>query len=189
MKVCTVCQQEKALERFSPNAGCVGGRSTQCKDCQAARKRAARLANPDAVRAQERASIEKRREAKRGACREWYVRNREARLATEKARYARDSDRIKTVNQEYRRNNKEKVYAWNGTRRAVLRNACPPWVDKDQISAFYDLAADLTSETGVRYHVDHVIPLAGKTVCGLHVPANLQVIPAAANLAKGARWI
>jgi hypothetical protein len=41
--------------------------------------------------------------------------------------------------------------------------------------------------TGFEWHVDHVLPLAGKDVCGLHVWSNLRVIPKIENLRKGAK--
>jgi hypothetical protein len=52
------------------------------------------------------------------------------------------------------------------------------------VADLYWLAKDLEKVSGEEYHVDHIIPLAGKDVCGLHVPWNLQVLPADVNMSK-----
>jgi hypothetical protein len=62
--------------------------------------------------------------------------------------------------------------------------AMPGWADKEAIERFYVEAREMTIRTGVKHQVDHVIPLKHKLVCGLHVPANLQVITATENLRK-----
>lgn len=69
-----------------------------------------------------------------------------------------------------------------------VAHATPSWADQDAILAIYDDAARLTIETGEKHHVDHVIPLHGKNVCGLHVAENLEAIPARENVRKGNRW-
>jgi hypothetical protein len=72
--------------------------------------------------------------------------------------------------------------------RACKIQATPDWLGKeylDDIKEFYWLAKDLQTITGELYHVDHIVPLQGETVCGLHVPWNLQVLPADINLSKG----
>ena len=65
-----------------------------------------------------------------------------------------------------------------------LANATPQWADLDAIDAIY-LEAASRRATGEDVHVDHVLPLRGKTVCGLHVHTNLAIIPASENLSKG----
>ncbi|MGP8437137.1 hypothetical protein ACT2FY_13160 [Paraburkholderia fungorum] len=70
-------------------------------------------------------------------------------------------------------------------RRARERRATPPWVDKTKIRAIYAEAERLTRETGEQYVVDHIVPLAGKLVCGLHVDWNLQITHWLPNARKG----
>lgn len=66
--------------------------------------------------------------------------------------------------------------------RAV--QATPPWMWKlygKQIDVIYNRCASISEKTGIPHHVDHIYPLAGKTSSGLHVPWNLQIIPASMN--------
>lgn len=78
--------------------------------------------------------------------------------------------------------------AHTAKRRTAEINATPPWVDVAAIVQVYVKAQQMTRETGVPYHVDHIVPLINKKVCGLHVPWNLQPIPAAENLAKSNKF-
>ena len=72
-------------------------------------------------------------------------------------------------------------------RRASKLSATPAWLTGPQIAHIkrtYKLSHLMEDITGTKYHVDHIVPLKGKKVCGLHVPWNLQVIPAEDNLKK-----
>lgn len=104
-----------------------------------------------------------------------------------KAWVQRNPEKRKQVASEYSKRNPEKVLANVNARRARLLSACPTWVDLQDIHKLYELRRQLTIDSGVLHHVDHIIPLRGKNVCGLHVPWNLRVIPAADNFRKGAR--
>jgi 5-methylcytosine-specific restriction endonuclease McrA len=73
-------------------------------------------------------------------------------------------------------------------RRASKLKATPKWLSKSQLEAIkckYSLAGMFTKNSGIDYVVDHIVPLRGKTVCGLHVPWNLQIITAKDNWKKG----
>mgnify|MGYP006921349758 CR=1 FL=1 len=74
------------------------------------------------------------------------------------------------------------------TRWALRVLATPPWADRDAIARLYHEAKAVSRRTGVRHHVDHVIPLQGATVTGLHVETNLRVIPARENHRKSNRF-
>lgn len=87
--------------------------------------------------------------------------------------------------------NPHKVAAHAAKRRASLQQRTPAWLTDDDhwmIEQAYDIAAKRTEVTGIEWHVDHKIPLKGRRVSGLHVPMNLQVIPAIVNMRKHNIW-
>lgn len=129
----------------------------RCTDCHRAEVRAKYSANPLADNKRNRA---------------WREANRD-----------RDRDQKITWVQE----NREKVRASVSARKAHKLRATPPWADLEAIGLVYAEAEGLTLETGVLHHVDHIVPLRSKLVCGLHIAANLQPLPASDNLAKGNR--
>ena len=75
--------------------------------------------------------------------------------------------------------------------RKMKGKRVPDWLTSSDILAMkciYQVAAMRNASSDIRWSVDHIIPLNGKTVCGLHVPSNLQVIPLKKNLSKGRRY-
>lgn len=74
--------------------------------------------------------------------------------------------------------------AASSKRRASEIMATPKWADLEKISAVYKECELLNLSTGIVHHVDHIIPLRGETICGLHVHWNLKPIPATENLQK-----
>ena len=96
-------------------------------------------------------------------------------------------EKAKAKASKYRKTHKEKVNARNTKRRADKLNRTPSWLTEDDlwiIKEFYDMAILRTKATNIKHHVDHIIPLKGKNVSGLHVPNNLQVITASENVRK-----
>jgi len=95
----------------------------------------------------------------------------------------------KEAKRNWKLNNVGKVRADTIKRRVSKLQRTPPWLNAAQnaeIESIYNYCAALRS-VGLNYHVDHIVPLQGKTVSGLHVPWNLQVIPANDNLRKANR--
>ena len=110
----------------------------------------------------------------------------------EKIEYGRVYYQInKQSRQQYQKQNKGRINARNAKRRAAQMCRTPLWLsneEKEQIKHLYEYASTLSGTTGMNYHVDHIIPLQGEIVSGLHVLNNLRVIPAALNISKGNRY-
>lgn len=132
-----------------------------------------------------------------------YLKNAEKYLEWARAFRARDPERYLASKRAYAKANPEltrstkagwkkrnlaKVNADTAYRRAVKHRATPVWADLEKIATFYAEAARLTRETGTEHHVDHVVPLRSKLVCGLHNEFNLQVLPGRDNQSKSNRY-
>jgi hypothetical protein len=144
------------------------------------------------------------KENQKRIAKEWYERNKE--LTKERAR-ARDlanpeqaaarktkwrqenREHHNATNRNWNVNNKPLKAALEGKRRSAQLQRTPVW-DKDThlIVAKYQLANMLTRETGEPHHVDHIIPLQGKNVSGLHVFSNLRVILGEDNVKKSNKY-
>lgn len=72
-------------------------------------------------------------------------------------------------------------------RKRMMAKATPRWADIDKMRAVYRMARQMTVLTGVPHHVDHIVPVNSKLVCGLHCEGNLQVLMAVDNLSKSNR--
>lgn len=158
VKVCKTCKVEKSTEEFykQTTRGVYGVRGT-CKLCDNYKKKEYRDSIGDLLLARKKAE---------------YARNRDARLEQKR---------------KYRQENKGRINALVTARKKIVRQRTPSWVSSDEkwlIKEVYDLAALRSSVLGFDWHVDHVLPLQGKTVSGLHILGNLQVIPAIENIRK-----
>lgn len=132
----------------------------------------------------------------------WRERTKEARKGKRDAYFSARVDQKKKYDEQYRAIHGSRLkemqltyYAANKPAyiaRVVKRNAQklkahPKWANDFFIEEAYRLAALRTKMLGFKWHVDHIVPLQSKFVCGLHVENNLRVIPGAENLGKGNR--
>jgi hypothetical protein len=120
----------------------------------------------------------------------WDLDNRQSLAAKQKISRAKKRDYYLAKQKEYRTKNRAKRTALENKRRAAKLQRTPKWLTKQhflQMDLFYEAANSLTKELGIRFEVDHIVPLLGKNSSGLHVPWNLQVITKAENMSKGNR--
>jgi 5-methylcytosine-specific restriction endonuclease McrA len=125
-----------------------------------------------------------RSEAGKNAKKQYYAKNRDMVIARAQARPDQDK---RQYQQRYQKANPELYKVNTSFRRRRFREATPKWLSPEQkleIKLQYRLAIELSRRTKIRYVVDHVVPLQGETVCGLHVPWNLEVITQEQNLKK-----
>jgi hypothetical protein len=98
--------------------------------------------------------------------------------------YQKNKDKERLNSFEWSKNNLDKKRAYRAKRRSAILCATPVWAKDSEIKKIYAEANFLSKVTGIKYEVDHVIPLQGKNVCGLHVQNNLRVIKMIDNRKK-----
>jgi len=168
-KKCTVCKAEKPLEQFHRKKGARLGRYSQCKPCckviqDKIRKESTTLKERSKAYAKTYAT--KHHAKKLEAQRKWRQANKE---------------KQNKLIAKWKKLNAHKSRHYTNQRRARKLQAIPPWFEKEKVDLVYKKA----KEWG--FVVDHVIPLLGKNVCGLHCWANLQLLDAELNGKKGNR--
>lgn len=92
--------------------------------------------------------------------------------------------------ENWRKNNPDKNTAKSNKYRCNKLNATPKWLTEQhfkEMQEWYTLAKELQWLSVEKLQVDHIVPLKGKYVCGLHVPWNLQILPKSVNISKGNR--
>jgi hypothetical protein len=101
--------------------------------------------------------------------------------------YKKNIEKYKKYNKQYCKENSDKINAKASKRRASKLQRTPTWASQSEIIMWYEVA-EVLSRSGVKFHVDHVVPLQGKTVSGFHVENNMQILPAYINISKHNQW-
>jgi hypothetical protein len=137
----------------------------------------------------ERRKEKPKTEAAKAAGKRYYEKNRQSVIARAAARPAEEKRRNRA---EYKDRNVDVVRADTSVRKRRHREATPKWLtpaERLQMRDLYVQARKMTELTRERYVVDHIVPLRGESVCGLHVPWNLRVITQEENLKKSNKHV
>lgn len=172
--------------------------SGSCVECAKEHTRNSRKASPERVREHAKKSWERIKTnpellAKKLASDAAYRKRNKAKVrAGEYAWREKNPERVAIHKQTAKGKYKVQKNANTALRRASIRMRTPKWLSADDFWVFeqaYELAQIRAKLFGFGWHVDHIVPLQGKMVSGLHVPWNIQVIPGALNIKKGNRLI
>jgi hypothetical protein len=118
---------------------------------------------------------------------DYYRKNKDELIVKQAQWREQNRDISREASKNWATKNPEKRLANNAKRRAARIQRTPHWLTNEQLSTieyFYTEAKRLWETTGIKHHVDHIIPLQGKNVSGLHVPENLQILSATENCRK-----
>jgi hypothetical protein len=99
----------------------------------------------------------------------------------------RKKEAIREYQEQYRKTHVAEHTAAASKYKASKLKAVPAWFEKEAIEAMYKATTARSKSEGVKYHVDHIIPLQSKFVCGLHCLANFEIVLWNENLTKGNR--
>lgn len=189
LKLCSVCGVEKPFDEFYKRENSPDGVRNDCKSCNKTRSLRNHYADRENKNKKKRDAHHLKVVNNPNFYAELYAEKKDYILSKSAESYKRDKERTKARVKKWAENNRGKSNAIKKAYKAAKSRACPSWTrnNKDlraKMDEIYELAFRMSVETGVKHHVDHIIPLRGRTVSGLHVPWNLQVLPGSENCSK-----
>jgi hypothetical protein len=167
MRECPTCKEYKNKSEYYPKDFCTLGKS--CKECRQKYAQKYYLKNKEKIKFRAETWRKENKERWNELGRKWRKDNPLKSSESMRKSYEKNITKhtIKSL-----------------CKRAHKKQATPSWSNHFFISEIYKLAILRTKITGIKWHVDHVVPIKSKLVCGLHVEDNLMVIPAVQNLKK-----
>ena len=203
---CTCCGESKPLELFPKLKVGKHSRNPHCKVCQSEYRKTKKEYNDSYKkkwyemhgqrlkdkRRNERNSLTKEeKQAYLDYLKKYREENKDEISEVKKKHYRNNKEKTSARSKEWLKANPEKHLAYSATRRAAKLQRTPSWLtekDSADIEDFYYLAKAMSQATGVKYVVDHIIPLQGKLVSGFHHLGNLQILTESENASKGNKY-
>jgi hypothetical protein len=175
MKKCTKCSVSKELDQFTKDKAKKDGIYSSCKQCRSA------YIKTDKSRSRDRARYSKRADKLKKYLKQIYLEKTEE-IKTRVSKYrALNPEKHRKASLNWQKNNQKRANSNHAKYKAQKILRTPKWLSYAhlaQIRHIYESCPD-------GYHVDHIIPLRGKEVSGLHVPWNLQILTQKENCSKG----
>lgn len=171
LKICTICSlTNKSSRKLIDSIGC-----SDCKE----RLRLRRISDSKYKN--------KAKDKILAYLKDWRNNNKDY-ISNYRSEYKQNNkDKLSARKKSYRLKNASKISSLNAKRRAAKLKRIPIWTsqkDMKYIETLYLSAKRITKCIGIQFHVDHIIPLQGQLVSGLHTPSNLQIISSNLNLSK-----
>lgn len=185
------CKQLKNLNSFSKCKGRKDGLQKWCKPCAKEYKDTYRALHKVEISAQGGDYYQRNRQKTLEKQKITRSKNRNKRRIYETEYYTLHKEEIAAYKSQWMKDNPEKVVSSRARRRALEDRAVLSGLNEGhwkQMVFIYKEAARLTRETGIKHHVDHILPIRGKDITGLHAPWNLQILTASENLKKSIKF-
>lgn len=190
MKKCKTCGVEKSLDEFYKDSNAKDKKRNHCKICDKEKSKKYKEENELASKEYGKRYQKEKREILSAKKLENRKKNEEHYKNYSKQYYQKNKARIMLNNVRWYESKKNDVLVQarisekGSKRRAAKLRATVSWSDRSKIKRIYLEAKLMTKQTGIVYHVDHIIPLQAKNVCGLHVEFNLQIVTMSENCSK-----
>ena len=175
-KICSKCKNELCTSLFYKSKATKDGLQSTCKSCQKERSKE---------------YLKDYRITHRGtvaiANKNWSSQNKDRIKSRMKDYYLENAEEFKLYRKEHYKNNKAAYLHYSKMRKLRIAKASPPWLTQqmiDDIKNIYLESRKITDQSGILHEVDHIVPLNGESVCGLHVPWNLRIITKDENISK-----
>ena len=202
-KACKKCEEVKDLDHFYKNKQLKDGHFNVCKPCFKIQSDSWYAKNKERKQATNRAWKRDNAERNRESNYRYYLANKEKYNKLTNDWWKRHPERRKEKGDRWNRLNRHKrlaatllyqkvnagrLNAKRAKRKALKLSATPEWADGKAIDQYYLIAKYLSDELGIKFHVDHVVPLQSEIVCGLHAHTNLTIAVGSWNCSKGYKW-